>query len=1035
MNQSAPDLRAIFGQALELESPADRDRFLAQACGENIEMRREVEGLLKSLEQASGFLESPAVPPLAIETSGIPIAPCTVIGPYILREPIGEGGMGVVYVAEQDEPVRRRVALKVIKPGMDTKQVIARFDMERQTLALMDHPNIARVLDAGSTESGRPYFVMELVRGQPITDYCDEARLSIPERLELFVLVCRAVQHAHQKGIIHRDLKPSNVLVTVIDGVAVPKVIDFGIAKATGPALTDKTLYTAFTQLIGTPLYMSPEQVELSGVDVDTRSDIYSLGVLLYELLTGTTPFDARTLRRVAFDEMRRMIREDEPPSPSTRLSSLGETLTTTSLKRSSDPRKLSRTVRGELDWIAMKALEKDRTRRYETASDFAADVLRYLTTRPIEAGPPSARYRLEKFARRNRGAITMATVLASALGLATAFSSRQALLARRAEGDALLAWKEEAQRRHEVEQERNRAIEAEKLALNNEKEANRSKSDSQAFSDFLVHDVLAVARPRGVQGGLGVGVTVAEALEAAEATLEKRFAGRPLAEAIARDAIGKTWRNLAKFEHAERHLRRAVELREKELGPEDPATLDSRNSLGVLLGQMGRVHEAIELHQQTLKIQQSRLGNDHRDTLISMHNLAGAYQDAGQFDRALLLHQQTLERRKTHLGPEDPETLASMADLACTYGFLGQPDQALPLLVQTLELQKTKLGPDHQNTLKTMSNLAWAYANANKVSMALPLFKQVLEKQSAILGPNDPDTIATKCNLATAYSHAGRLTDAEPLVRAAVDGARLTYGPDHPQILPYMNEQARVNWLMRRFSESVSLYEESLRLARKHKGDDDLVTLVTAYNLAANYRDAGRLADAERLIAAWLPRGIAKLGLRNPYSQYGVETTLSIHERLKQHAKAEPLLREMARLTKAVAGADSPKYAQQLASLGRNLLEQKKSSDAEPILRECLEILEKTRSDDFTTFNTRSLLGASLLGQARYAEAEPELLAGFEGMVHHEEGKARLLELLEAKRRIVRLYDAWGRREKADSWRRKLPATRPAKPVESKSN
>ena len=416
MGTNLPTNDEIFNAAAEIADADERAAYLHEACGNDLALRAEIEELLDHDQSEDSFLDR-SVPGLgAIVDQPIAEHPGTVIGPYKLLQQIGEGGMGVVFMAEQERPLRRRVAVKVIKPGMDTRQVIARFEAERQALALMDHPNISRVLDAGATESGRPYFVMELVRGIPLSEFCDQNRLTVGERLELFITVCHAVQHAHQKGIIHRDIKPNNVLVTLHDGTPVAKVIDFGIAKATGQQLTEKTLFTSFAQMIGTPLYMSPEQAEMSGLDVDTRSDIYSLGVLLYELLTGTTPFDQERMRTAGYDEVRRIIREEEPAKPSARISTLNRAATTVSANRKSDPSRLSQLFRGELDWIVMKALEKDRNRRYETAAAFAADVQRYLNDEAVEACPPSARYRFRKFARRNKAAFLTGSAVAVAM-------------------------------------------------------------------------------------------------------------------------------------------------------------------------------------------------------------------------------------------------------------------------------------------------------------------------------------------------------------------------------------------------------------------------------------------------------------------------------------------------------------------------------------------------------------------------------------------------------------------------------------------
>jgi serine/threonine protein kinase len=478
MNQSKASIETILAEAVEIACEEERRQFVAKACAGDTALQHRVERLITDHFRAGNFLERPAghladagaftpSSEAARDTAVVMERPGTVIGPYKLLEQIGEGGMGLVFMAEQMQPIRRRVALKVLKPGLETRQVVARFEAERQALALMDHPHIAKIFDAGVTGGvvssqlsvvskdkdsasslttdnlqlttpGRPYFVMELVRGVPITDYCDKRRLATRQRLELFVTVCHAVQHAHHKGIIHRDLKPSNVLVTQHDTVAVPKIIDFGIAKATSQPLTERTLFTNFAQMIGTPLYMSPEQAEMSGLDVDTRSDVYSLGVLLYELLTGTTPFENETLKKVGLDEMRRMIREDEPPTPSKRLSTLSaQVCLTVSERRGVDGRRLGQMLRGELDWIVMKALEKDRDRRYESASALAADIQRYLNDESVTACPPTARYRLRKYMRRNRRTLIPAAIVALALVAGTAVSAWQAARAREAQRQA----------------------------------------------------------------------------------------------------------------------------------------------------------------------------------------------------------------------------------------------------------------------------------------------------------------------------------------------------------------------------------------------------------------------------------------------------------------------------------------------------------------------------------------------------------------------------------------------------------------------
>ena len=612
MELPSPREEDLFAAALERPAAA-RKQFLEQACGGDAELRRRVEALLRVHEEVGDFLEKPAVAdPSGVARAGAPQASLeeaagTMIGRYKLLQKIGEGGCGIVYMAEQVEPVRRRVALKVIRLGMDTREVIARFEAERQALALMDHPNIARVLDAGATATGRPYFVMELVRGIKITDYCDQHNLPTAERLKLFLQVCHAIQHAHQKGVIHRDIKPSNILVSLHDDVPVAKVIDFGIAKAIGHRLTDKTVFTRFEQFIGTPAYMSPEQAGASELDIDTRSDIYALGVLLYELLTGRTPFDPKQLAQAGLEEILRRIREEEPPKPSTRLSTLAQAeLTTAAQRRQVEPPRLISLLRGDLDWIVMKCLEKNRTRRYETASALAQDIQRHLGNEPIAARPPSKLYRLWKLVRRNKLAFaagaTVATSLVIGLTVATILFFRERTARRQADEQAAIA---------------------------------------KAVSDFLQNDLLRQADSR-VQADArfkaDANLTVREALERASQRIGERFTDQPLTELAIRLAIGDALRGVGHEAQAVPHFLRAMELSEVKLGPDHPDTVKRMDDLAAAYIDAGHPERALPLLEKTLKLRKAKLGPTYPDTLTTMYNLGEAYELAGNLNHSALL-------------------------------------------------------------------------------------------------------------------------------------------------------------------------------------------------------------------------------------------------------------------------------------------------------------------------------------------------------------------------------------------------------------
>ncbi|HSR70611.1 MAG TPA: serine/threonine-protein kinase [Acidobacteriota bacterium] len=612
--------------------PEDRDIYLDTACGEDTDLRAEVDSLLVFNDDGSGELElhSTGAPeesghsrpdqrtlaPLPAEIAD-PEAPGTLIGPYEILELIGEGGFGTVYLAQQTEPVRRKVALKIIKLGMDTRQVIARFEAERQALALTDHPNIAKVLDGGATQSGRPYFVMELVRGLPITEYCDLNRFSAIQRLKLFIPVCRAVQHAHQKGIIHRDIKPSNVLVTLQDGQPVPKIIDFGIAKATKGSLTEKTLFTELRQFIGTPAYMSPEQAEMSGLDIDTRSDIYSLGVLLYELLTGTTPLDSTRLSKAGYGEILRLIRDEDPVTPSVRVGQLGEDARKTALRRSSEPSALSKLFRGDLDWIVLRAMEKDRTRRYQSASELAEDIQRHLDNRPVLAGPPSTFYRIAKFVRRHRAMVSTAALVLLALIVGLALATAGFLQASRQRNAA-----EEARLEARAEAERSQAISDFLQRIMTQIDSHTSGEASVETGDLIDeakrlfgenHPTVAAAL-----SSLGLRMQNTGRLEDAETLFRESLQiwsnldddGYNLG--VVQGRLGKLLYLSGRDDESEEHLRASIDLFSQLPEGAGLAFCDPRLALGELLNRRGQSQAAIEQFQEVLRLRQ-KLTPDQR--------------------------------------------------------------------------------------------------------------------------------------------------------------------------------------------------------------------------------------------------------------------------------------------------------------------------------------------------------------------------------------------------------------------------------------
>jgi serine/threonine protein kinase/tetratricopeptide (TPR) repeat protein len=747
MVSSKPSEQSLFLAALEQPTPRERAAYVRGACGEDQALRAAVEALLAAHERSENLLDAPPIPAGApgLTASYQPIAEVvgTVIGPYKLLQQIGEGGFGVVYMAEQERPVLRNVALKIIKPGMDTREVIARFESERQALAMMDHPNIARVLDAGATEGGRPYFVMELVKGVRITDFCDQNHMTAQQRLEMFVSVCHAVQHAHHKGIIHRDLKPSNVMVTLHDGVPVVKVIDFGVAKATAQKLTERTLFTAYGQMVGTPAYMSPEQAEMSGLDIDTRSDIYSLGVLLYELLTGTTPLDAKRLRQAGYAEMQRLIRDEEAPRPSTRLSSLGGQATTLANNRGTDPKRLAQLLRSDLDWIVMKALEKDRNRRYGSPSNFAADVERYLRHDPIEARPPSATYKLRKLCQRNRAAVITAAVVAAALVVGTVISTWQAVRATQAQAEALRERDEKEQARQAEVTQRQEAESQTYRATKAEIEAKKQAAIAEQIRLFLEDDLLGLASPyeqKQSEMKPDPDIKVRTVLDRAARAIEGKFRDQPLVEASIRSTIGWLYKELNQLPAAQIHLERSLELYRRERGPEDVQTLKTLDRLVMVYLVHNQSAQAERICRAGLATARREFGDDRGITKRLIIRLSFCCEVQGEIYR---------RQHKT--------------------------DQAEKLFIESLEIRQKVYGEANAYTLRARWNLATVYLEQRKYSEAEALLREGLRILEGVKDrpsfPQSPDHFGVAQSLLGGCQLGQKkYAEAEPLLLTGYD-------------------------------------------------------------------------------------------------------------------------------------------------------------------------------------------------------------------------------------------------------------------------
>jgi eukaryotic-like serine/threonine-protein kinase len=1003
---------AIFNAAWRLPA-SDRDAYLDGACAGDSALRQHVEELLHAGEEAGSFLQDPALgAQRPAEVAGVrnPLPEASAptekagdrIGRYKLLQQIGEGGCGVVYMAEQEAPVRRRVALKVIKLGMDTKQVIARFEAERQALALMDHPNIARVFDAGATETGRPYFVMELVRGQRITEYCAENSLPATERLALFVQVCRAIQHAHQKGIIHRDIKPSNILVTINDGVAVPKVIDFGIAKATEGRLTDQTVFTAFEQFIGTPAYMSPEQAVMTSVDIDTRSDIYSLGVLLYELLTGRTPFDTKELFAAGLDEMRRTIREVQPVKPSTRL-----TQELAARLRSSGqgaPRNTHTAIDKDLDWIVMKCLEKDRARRYDTANGLASDIQRHLNCEPVVARPPSRLYEFQKTVRRHKFGFAAAAAVTAALMIGLAVSM-------------WLLVKEKVARQ---------------WAVAAEKQAQTAAAKSQQVAGLLKK----MLKSAGPSVSLGRDSRMLkEILDEAAKTVSQELTNQPEVAVELCLLLAETYHDLGLYNDMEKVARQSLQLARTRLGEENESVAASLTALGDALQHLGeldrgRLEEAEKFSRAGLTMSRKLLGNEDIMVAGATEHLANILSAQGRLAEAEPLEREALAMFRKLIGNECPQVAKTMFDLAGMLSSqLNRLAEAENLLRQALTMQKKVLREDHPEVAKSLNTLGFLLSRQGKPAEAEARYREALAMWSKLKADDRHEVVYCLLNLTDVLMEQEKLPEAEIRLREALAMRKRLSGDEVPEVMNLLSFLAELLSRQGKLGEAENVAREVLASQRKRVGNEPAEVVVALCRLGTVLQREGKLTEAETFcrealaISRHLPDDDVRVAwpleqLASVFEEQGrlEEAVAARREALPVQRKSYPL--GSPPLTDSTIG-----LAGVLAKLTLELSQEGRPAESESSARECLALLDdKEPPNDWRVAGIRSDLGASLLAQKKFTEAEPLLLAGYTGLTQFEADipTNAIARLPEAAERLIRLYEATGQLEKVSEWQQK---------------